>query len=164
MQWKISGPRANGWYDENIGEPALKDPDSVKEEYKEKVLQRLNYFWENPNEAFKFYTMKMASMWTENTYSAVRNNTTLEDNDPLENIISPLTFYQKVLLMLTCICSLIVLIQNRKNISLDIIFLITIFIGGFAFHILWEAKSRYIIPYIVVLIPIASIYIRRLKQ
>ena len=56
---------------------------------------------------------------------------------------------------------MIVLIQNRKNLSLDIIFLITIFIGGFAFHILWEAKSRYIIPYIVVLIPVASISIKK---
>ena len=57
-------------------------------------------------------------------------------------------------------CSLIVLVQNRKNLSLELLFLITIFIGGFAFHILWEAKSRYIIPYIVVLIPVASICIK----
>ena len=39
--------------------------------------------------------------------------------------------------------------------------LITIFIGGFAFHILWEAKSRYIIPYILVLIPISTIVINK---
>lgn len=76
-----------------------------------------------------------------------------------ENFIAPLTFYQKVLLIITCVCSLIVLIQNRKNLSLELIFLITIFIGGFAFHVLWEAKSRYIIPYIVVLIPVSSILI-----
>ena len=74
-------------------------------------------------------------------------------------MIEPLTFYQKVLLIITCLCSLIVLLQNRKDLSLDVLFLITIFIGGFAFHILWEAKSRYIIPYIVALIPVASISI-----
>jgi len=56
---------------------------------------------------------------------------------------------------------MIFIIQNRKNISLEAIFLITIFIGGFAFHILREAKSRYIIPYIVVLIPIASANIKQ---
>ena len=104
--------------------------------------------------------MKIASMWTENTYSAVRSNLT-QENDPLENFTVPLTFYQKVLLMVTCLCCLINIIQNRKNLSLDIIFLVTIFIGGFAFHILWEAKSRYIIPYVVILIPIASICISR---
>ena len=63
--------------------------------------------------------------------------------------------------MLSSVCCLITIIKNKNNLSLDLIFLITIFIGGFAFHILWEAKSRYIIPYIVVLIPIASIIIDR---
>lgn len=103
--------------------------------------------------------MKIASMWTENTYSAVRNNMEGQTNQQLENIINPLTFYQKTLLILMSVCSLVVLIQNRKNLSLNLIFLLTIFIGGFSFHILWEAKSRYIIPYILVLIPIASINI-----
>ena len=61
------------------------------------------------------------------------------------------------------ILGLIVLIQNRKNISLDVLFLITIFIGGFTFHLLWEAKSRYILPYVLVLIPIASIPIQQFR-
>ena len=100
-------------------------------------------------------------MWAENTYSAVRSNT-VKDDDPLENIYKPLAFYQKALLIVTCLCSLIVLIQNRKNLSLELIFLVTIFIGGFSFHVLWEAKSRYIIPYIIVLIPLASVNIKKL--
>lgn len=157
------GPRANGWYNEAIGEYALKNPEEAREEYPEKIKERLTYFSENIGYTFNFYTMKIASMWTENTYSAVRNNITRE-NDPLENMIEPLTFYQKVLLIITCLCSLIVLIQNRKNLSLELLFLITIFIGGFSFHILWEAKSRYIIPYIVVLIPVASISIQKLNM
>lgn len=154
--------RGNGWYNEDIGEPALKDPEGKKEEYPTRIKERLGYFMENPGYAFDFYTKKIASMWTENTYSAVRSNL-VEDNDPLENITGALTYYQKVLLIITCVISLIVLIQNRKNLSIDVLFLITIFIGGFAFHILWEAKSRYIIPYIVALIPIASINIKKLN-
>lgn len=156
------GPRANGWYSEEIGEYALKNSEAASEEYKDKVKNRLIYFSENIGYTFDFYINKITSMWTENTYAAVRNNIT-QENDPLENMIGPLTFYQKVLLIITCLCSLIVLIQNRKNLSLDVLFLITIFIGGFAFHILWEAKSRYIIPYIVVLIPVASICIKKIS-
>ncbi len=49
-------------------------------------------------------------------------------------------FYQKASLLLITASSLIIIIQNRKKLSLEIIFLLTIFIGGFAFHILWEAK------------------------
>lgn len=154
-------PRGNGWYHEARGEYALKNNEKVKTEYVEAIKERLKYFSENLGYTFEFYTKKLASMWTENTYSAVRNNTT-QENDPLENTIEPLTFYQKALLLITCICSIIVLGQNRKNLSYELIFLLTIFVGGFAFHILWEAKSRYIVPYIVVLIPIASIMINHL--
>ena len=49
-----------------------------------------------------------------------------------------------------------------KNMSNEAILLITIFLGGFFFHILWEAKSRYIIPYFAILIPLASIKIDKL--
>lgn len=155
-------PRGNGWYNESIAEPAQKNPEKAQKEYVDRIKNRLVYFSQNIGYTFDFYTMKIASMWTENTYSAVRSNLT-QENDPLENFTVPLTFYQKVLLMVTCLCCLINIIQNRKNLSLDIIFLVTIFIGGFAFHILWEAKSRYIIPYVVILIPIASVCINQSK-
>ena len=154
--------RGNGWYNEDIGEPALKNPESSKEEYAEKIKDRLTYFSQNMGYTFRFYIMKLASMWSENTYSAVRLNLLHESEDDYLNVIKePLLFYQKALLILMCVCSIIVLIQNRKNLSVNVIYLLLIFMGGFAFHIIWEAKSRYIIPYIVVLIPIASIEINK---
>lgn len=157
--------RGNGWYNEDIGEPALKNPESSKEEYAEKIKDRLTYFSQNMGYTFRFYIMKLASMWSENTYSAVRLNLLHESEDDYLNVIKePLTSYQKALLILMCVCSIIVLIQNRKNLSVNVIYLLLIFMGGFAFHIIWEAKSRYIIPYIVVLIPIASIKINKFKK
>ena len=157
--------RGNGWYNESIGEPALKDPEGIKDEYANRIKERLEYFSQNLGYTFNFYTNKLASMWSENTYSAVRLNLLHESEDDYLNVIKePLTFYQKALLILMCICSIIVLIQNRKNLSPEIIYLLLIFMGGFAFHIIWEAKSRYIIPYIVVLIPIASIEINKFTK
>lgn len=156
------GPRGNGWYNENIAVPALEEPEKMKIEYTQKIKDRLTYFFENWGYTLKFYTNKITSMWTENTYAAVRNNT-LSDNTMIDKLINPLTFYQKAVFILICICSIVVLIQNRKNFSYELIFLATIFIGGFAFHILWEAKSRYIIPYIVALMPIASVEIQKFK-
>lgn len=152
--------RGNGWYNEGIGEPALKNPQGIVEKYENEIKNRITYFSQNIGYTFRFYTMKLASMWAENTYSAVRLNLLHESEDDYLNVIkTPLTFYQKALLILMCVCSIIVLIQNRKNLSPEIVYLLLIFMGGFAFHILWEAKSRYIIPYIVVLIPIASVQI-----
>lgn len=151
--------RGNGWYNESIGEPALKNPQTIEQEYKKRIKERLTYFSKNLGYTFEFYTKKLASMWSENTYAAVRSNLR-NDNDPISNMTNPLTIYQKSLLIITCLCSILALVQNRKNLSWELIFLLTIFIGGFTFHILWEAKSRYIIPYIVILIPIASVLIR----
>ena len=154
--------RGNGWYNEDIGEPALKNPETSKEEYADRIKDRLTYFSQDMGYTFRFYTMKLASMWAENTYSAVRLNLLNESEDDYLNVVKePLTFYQKALLILTCVCVIIVLIQNRKNLSVNVIYLLLIFMGGFVFHIIWEAKSRYIIPYIVVLIPIASIEINK---
>ena len=150
-------PRANGWYSESIGEPALRNPRDKEIEYADRIKDRINYFANHLNYAFDFYTKKLASMWTENTYSAIFNNNI--ENIPLEKIEGTLLFYEKTILIFTSVSCIFILLQLRKNITLELLFLVTIFIGGFTFHILWEAKSRYIIPYIIVLIPIASIII-----
>lgn len=172
--------RANGWYNEKISEPAIHNPDMAKREYPDKIKDRLAYFAKNPGYAFNFYAMKTASMWTENTYASIFYNVdgrTYSIMDYVKEAASlmgkeqkefcdiwtlsePIEFYQKALLILSCVCCLIFLVQNRKNMSLDVLLLITIFIGGFMFHTLWEGKSRYIIPYVIVIMPVAAINIK----
>ena len=110
-----------------FGEPALREPQKMKEEYKQRVKDRIVYFSKNIGYAFDFYIKKIASMWTENTYAAVRSNTVSYFS--FENMIKPLTFYQKVLLVIIAFVSIFTLIQNRNNLSLDVLFLITIFAG-----------------------------------
>jgi len=78
-------------------------------------------------------------MWTENTYGAVRVNTM---DDSLDGAIEPLTFYQKTWLMLVCVCIIAILIQNRKNISLELIFLITIFIRRLCISYIMGGKIK----------------------
>lgn len=79
------------------------------------------------------------------------------------NLLKPVEFYQKACLLVICIGVIYAFVKNRKNLSYEMIFLLTIFIGGFLFHIIWEAKSRYIIPYILVLMPLAVIK-NRIKE
>ena len=156
-------PRGNGWFSGKVADYALENPEKAREEYPEKIKERVMYLLQNPGYACKFYANKIASMWTENTYSAIHNNVS-KKRDPIEKLRKPLDFYQKAILLVVTTCSLLVLIQNRKNLSLEVLFLLTIFIGGFAFHILWEAKSRYIIPYIIILMPVASISLQKFNR
>ena len=51
----------------------------------------------------------------------------------------------------------ITIFSNRKKLDKEILLLILTFLGGFGFHILWETKSRYIIPYIIILIPVSVV-------
>ena len=53
--------RGNGWYNEDIGEYALKNPKNVvNEEYKEAIKERLTYFSQTIGEAFDFRAYLLA--------------------------------------------------------------------------------------------------------
>ena len=67
--------------------------------------------------------------------------------------------YDKIIVMFIYVAVLLFILRN-KNISNEQILPILIFLGGFLFHIFWEGKSRYVMPYVVMLIPIASIGIK----
>ena len=162
-----------GWFNMTIGNISYLDIDNANDIYIEKIKERLEYFKNNPFYAIDFYTKKTNSMWAETTFAGVRynisssyavgDNITYEFDENFIKINSYVQIYQKALILVIFICSIIVIIQNRKNISNELILLLTIFIGGFLFHTLWEAKSRYIIPYIIALIPLASVEINKIK-
>ena len=46
--------------------------------------------------------------------------------------------------------------KRRKQMELGELLLLTTVLGGFFFHILWEAKSQYIWTYFILLIPTAA--------
>lgn len=72
--------------------------------------------------------------------------------------------YQKALVNLIYGGALIAVIKNKKNMSNEFILLITVFIGGFLFHTIWEMKSRYTMPYVIMLIPVVNIGIQEIVQ
>lgn len=163
----------SGWYNFYRASIAYNtDSETSKRIYKDEISKRLEYFSNKPKEIINFYIRKTASMWTENTYGAVIYNLSdtfisldhinYELDDKILENESTIRIYQKALVFIIFGVSIIIIFQNRKNISNEVLLLITIFIGGFLFHTIWEAKSRYIIPYIVVLIPVASIQINRI--
>ncbi len=161
-----------GWYSYKYAYYGYHEFEHSNAIYIDLIKERLNYFKNNPSYTFKFYLTKLCSMWTENAHSSIRNRFKYNENNVavfdgenqgLTNLEVFQLKWQKALMFIIFGCSIIVLIQNRKNLSNELILLLTIFIGGFLFHIIWEAKSRYIIPYIVVLMPIAAVEINKTK-
>lgn len=166
--------RANGWYSD-YATWAWDNVEESKDKYRTAILERVKDFIKNPDYFVKFYVKKIASMWTENTYASIWYNQTFNFDTNTEDEIkliqakqvdemiieqnNNLIIYQKALVIIIFGASIAVIIKNIKNLSNEVILLITTFLGGFLFHVLWEAKSRYIIPYLIILIPVASISI-----
>ena len=76
-----------------------------------------------------------------------------------EIIIRFLDVYQIIIYGFTAL-NIGISIKNKELNEKNII-LVLVFFGGFLFHILWETKSVYVIPYFYVLIPVAAEGIRK---
>ena len=165
------GKMANGWYNDEIDninnemKKNNKDDNTIENQTKEKLSDRINYLLNNPLYTIWFYKYKILSMWAEPTMASEVYNSQ-RDVDMSENKIYNIVFdeqnfeaikaSQKVIDGMIFVGALSYIILKRKNISNEVLLVILIFLGGFGFHILWEAKSRYIIPYVVILIPVAT--------
>lgn len=174
------GQRSYGWYtdkyfdyvDEYKNENISCFP-NAEEIYTDIVKYKVNVFLHNPKEFVKFFTLKNASMWAENSYAERFYNSSYcfggsyyrEDvdyktiDDKLEKSEKIIMIEQKGMIILLFTYTLLLLIIRRKEISNEELLLLITFLGGFFFHNLWEAKSRYIIPYIIALIPLISVEI-----
>ena len=174
--------KANGWYNFDIMGMTFDLPEEANATYKKLISERLDYFAKNPIKFLEFYTFKIASMWAENTYAAnLYNNSAYcgvsadrfklkknkEETEKLDKMVDnaykPISIIQKGIIIFTFGMVIRILIKYRKNISKEVLLLLLIFMGGFFFHILWEAKSRYILLYIVMLFPLVSINVPAVK-
>lgn len=176
------GIRANGWYNE-IGDMGWKE-NVTNEQYIEIIKKRIHEFSNNVFYTLKFYTKKVVSMWAEPLQESIWQNLSFNfenynlgqewteeelqkfeqmDNKLLENE-KTIQLYQKAFILILFGRVITFIIMYRKNLSNEAILLLVSFVGGFMFHVLWEAKSRYIIPYIVILIPLASIKFMKNKN
>ncbi len=174
----MESPRANGWYNNEVAAPGRTEKDAAKDFYEEKLKERISYMLNHKKYAMKFYIKKLVSTWNENTYTSIWNNVDLwldtrteeektnnliyKNNvivkEGLEKIENPLAIMQKAILIYILSSLLIVIIKElkSKNVDNEILLFALIILGGMYFHMLWETKSRYIIPYIVLAIPVTS--------
>ena len=158
--------KAEGWYYYELANLrySSSEPENIKNLYNYLIKERLKDFKGNPKEMSEFYFSKTRSTWAEPSFGGLLYNRNFQyRQEDVDTTFTPgyyfVEHYQKALIFIIFGGSILALIKNRKNLSNEMILLITIFIGGFLFHILWETKSRYVFPYIMVLIPIATIEI-----
>lgn len=165
--------RGNGWYNGfnfNAYQESHLDTAVTAEKSREAISASLSAFRADPGYAFRFYRDKFLSQWTDGSYFC-RQATYAHTNarrDIVESIYSgklsgPFIHYCCIYQLLVYACSFFCLLRQwrcRKSggraVGLPFYTGVIAVLGGFLFHMVWEANSRYILPYFLLLLPYAA--------
>lgn len=159
-----------GWYNGYVG--VFFDMYLAPQEQKEIVMrdlaQRIPELLENPAMTAAFMRDKFLSQWLEPTYSTMiygercfwsgRFNglaaLLYRPGSPIHDAATAyMNVYQQAVYVLACVGA--VSLFRRRGFAPALV-LPVIVIGGFLYHQLFEAKSQYIFPYIVYMMPPAA--------
>lgn len=150
------------------------DTKTAHEKSIEAIKIRQQYFKENPGKAFTFYLRKIVSQWTDGTYSCLQFTRNTEGNrfSTFSDLYSEQKSTTRGAFIMFCNYVQLFVYLGFLLFNLNILFcklhkeehaisvlecfgLLSI-IGGFLFHILWEAGSRYILLYVLFMIPFSA--------
>ena len=133
---------------------------------KASIKESISRFLEDPQYAFTFFHRKTASQWNNPTFQGFWIVQTMRSRitpapflwhftgvHGADSAAVFLNILQQAILMG---CLLSVLFQGSSSEhSLHHLFFAVTFLGGFIFHLFWEAKCQYALPYFVLLLPYA---------
>lgn len=173
--------RGNGWYNgfnfTTYQESGL-DTDLANERSRQAISERLQYFKKHPGYTASFYLYKHLSQWADGTYAGRQATLatyggrsgffiSLYEGAYSRYFISYCNVYQNILYLGALVCFFLLWRDWRKKRSVPTLHLYLNFIavvGGFLFHTLWEANSRYIFLYSLLLLPYTAKGICKLIQ
>jgi len=169
------GTRGSGWYNGfnydtyyNTGMNTKK----TNEIAAGAISERMGYFKDDPGEAFAFYMRKFLTQWCDPTLASCQ--ATYADFGKRADFVEEIyngrfnkyyvmicNVFQNIVYIgafLWCLKNFIKVLKpdgEEKSKAVVYLGLITV-IGGFLFHMMWEANSRYILPYACMLLPYAA--------
>ncbi|MCR5502475.1 MAG: hypothetical protein K6F53_05675 [Lachnospiraceae bacterium] len=162
-----NGSKANGWYNSYVRDSYCSlgyDTAAQKEDAKRRLTEIGKRFSEDTVFRNAFFLQKTVSQWDEPTFQSFWIYQTRGNNGVLpkwagrlknDAVIDPLrTWLDFFMVFVYAGACLHVLFCPAKKAFRTSVFLI-IFIGGFLFHLVWEAKAQYTLPYFLLLIPYA---------
>lgn len=159
--------RGEGWYNGfnfNTFRDTGMDPELTDELSRQAIRERMNHFAQNPGYAFSFYKNKYFTQWTDGSYASRQATlATFGGRTPFfeefyQGDYSPF-FIEWCNLLQTIVylgVFLFALFQLKEKGNLCLYLCLIGVFGGFLFHMIWEANSRYIFTYGMLLIPYAA--------
>lgn len=143
------------------------DKEATTQACADNIRESLQRFLESPKEAVYFFYKKFVSQWNAPTFQAMITNEWYSrytgDKLPLadfliygkgrEILYELMNFYHLFMFITGAVgCWLVI-----KNWRLERAYFALNIFGGFLFHMIWEAQSRYILGYYVMMLPLAAV-------
>lgn len=158
---------APGWYNsytEIIPVECNHDVEAMKAASWQNLADTFSLFAKEPEYCLRFFSRKLASMWNNPAFQCFTEVTKCNTKGSLNYWMKDLLYdggiknaVLRVILDLmhsmTLFGMVLHVILNRKKQKLADAALIITFLGGFFFHIAWEAMGQYAVPYYVLLMP-----------
>ncbi len=133
----------------------------------ENIEESLVRFVNNPKDAVYFFYKKFVSQWNAPTFQAMITNEWYSRYTENRYVLGDFLIYgfgRTILYQLMNFYHLIMFALSAagcwyimKNWRLERVYLVLNIFGGFLFHMIWEAQSRYILGYYVLMLPVAAI-------
>lgn len=155
----------DGWWDGSNDDTYQESGYNADEQKKiaiADIQNRLQELNADKRYALRFFARKIASQWNNPTFQCFWINQTcgsdVEHSKWTSNVLSiqysefitGILNIVQFLILSGVVLSVLLSKENSAYILLKVIF-----IGGFLFHMVWEAKCQYALPYFVVLFPVS---------
>lgn len=162
-----SGP---GWYNNYVAyySSTIIPLEESQPIHMQNLIMRMKEFAQNPAMFVEFMRDKCYSMWLEPTYSTLWNGSLSAKNGPYNGMVIQLCregmplrallekymdAFQQAMYVLACIGTYDSLKKRRDPLQ---VLLPVMVLGGFLYHMLFEAKSQYIFVYAFFMMPLAA--------
>lgn len=145
------------------------DSGKTSEEAMKTVRSRLEYFASSGTARREFFTVKIMSQWNEPTYQSIWVNQVRGVDGtrtlPASLFCSPgstgevvLKAYMNVIqqIILFLFTAFVGMSLMRRGEACDLFPIFVIIVGGFLYHLLFEAKSQYVLGYFILMLPAAG--------
>ena len=170
------GHAAPGWYKEEHTVTAFersgRDPAATADAARAALRERAAVFASSPRAALRFFWAKLRSQWNEPTYESLWLNQvhlSFSKKGAIYDFIcgsgsaerrstAVMNQYQQLIFLGTLLGCLG--LWHKKSVKSCLLPLIVL--GGLLYHLLFEAKSQYALPYFVLMLPVAAYGLSRL--
>ncbi len=175
LQDTWAGP---GWFDNSSVEAYAEHGYNAEQTAlaeRELLAEIMDDMWEDKAESADFFRRKILSQWNSPGYNYFYVTENFDCGpeelpafvrriyyDDAEAVRGFMDRYQFVLYFYAAVSAALLFADRKKRYPLAGCLLYIAIIGGFLFSALWEANSRYVLPYVVYMIPLAALGTGRL--